>query len=175
MNAKAATLLEAFDGLPAGATVVEIGCVRFPHEIASDGWSTVHLAHAAQARGWRLYSVDIDPSAVRNARSATAGLPISVHLARGSEWLAGFAGPIDGLYLDGAAYPDEAVAQYEAANLSVGAVIAIDDIQPIVDQRLGIAAERGKGDLLLDVLDRDGWTVMIVDTVPGYRMAVASR
>lgn len=167
MNAKAAALLQAFENLGAGATVVEIGCVRFAQEIPSDGWSTVHLATAAADHGWKLHSVDVDPQAVEIACNATADLPGEVHLADGAEWLAAFAGPIDGLFLDGSADPAEAVAQYQAARLADRAVIVVDDVQPIGQQAWG------KGDLLLDALERDGFTVEVVDTEPGYRMAIA--
>lgn len=169
MNAKATTVLQAFDRLPAGAVVVEIGCVRFPSEISSDGYSTVHLARAATERRWVFHSVDIDPDAVEIAQAATEGLAVTVHCASGADWLGSCGLVIDGLYLDGAAEPEQAVAQYRVAELSGGAVIVIDDIQPI-----GLV-ERGKGDLLLDVLEADGWTVAIMDTEPGYRMAVATR
>lgn len=169
MNRKASTLLAALDALGAGATVVEIGCARFGHDIPSDGWSTVHLARAADECGWTLHSVDIDPAAVRNAEAVTEGLPVTVHNADGAAWLRDFAGPIDGLYLDGSANPAEAVAQYEAATLADGVVIAIDDVQAFNGN------EHGKGDLLLDRLRADGFTVELHDTEPGYRMAVARR
>ena len=168
MNAKARTMLSAFHGLPAGATIVEIGCVRFRHDIPSDGYSTVHLGAEARQRGWIVHSVDIDPVAVENARDLTAGMPVTVHEADGEAWLACFADMIDGLYLDGSASPEEALAQYEAAARADGpVVVVIDDVQAIA------GTERGKGNLLLDRLIGDLYTVEIVDTEPGYRMAVA--
>lgn len=174
VNAKAERLLAVFDGLPRGSVFVEIGCVRFPEEIASDGYSTVYLAEAAKENGWELHSIDIDAAAVQNAQALTENLPNAVHHADGAAWLKEFRGSIGGLYLDGAAQPQQAVDQYRAARLSDDAVIAIDDIQPIAAgdvERL----ERGKGDLLLDVLAADGWTVDIHKTIPGYLMAVATR
>lgn len=168
MNEKARTFLEAFSDLPIGSTVVEIGCARFGHEIPSDGWSTVHLARAAEEHGWTFHSVDIDPAAVATARDATFGLPVIVHEGDGAEWLRAFEGFIDGLYLDGSADPHEAVAQYEAADgYSPAPIIVIDDVQAID------GVERGKGNALLDRLEADGYTVEIKDTEPGYRMAVA--
>jgi len=169
MNGKASTLLSALDGLPEGATVVEIGCVRFPGEIASDGWSTYYLAQAATDRGWALHSVDIDPGAVEHARTAADGLACTVHHADGASWLAAFPDAIDGLYLDGSADPGEAVEQYRAATLTASPVVVIDDVQRIGDQ------QRGKANLLLDVLADDGFDVRVVGTEPGYLMAVAHR
>lgn len=169
MNLKAQTLLDALDCLDDGAVVVEIGCARFAHEIPSDGWSTVHLATAAGEAGWTLHSVDIDPSAVRVATAATDGLSVTLHNADGAAWLRRFRGTIDALYLDGSANPAEALAQYEAAKLADTAVVAIDDVQLLE------GFEHGKGDLLLDRLDADGFVVEVNDTEPGYRMAVAHR
>jgi predicted O-methyltransferase YrrM len=168
VNAKAARLLEALAGLPRGAVIVEIGCARFAEERSSDGFSTVHLAHAALEHGWELHSVDSDHHAVLIAEALTGALPCTVHHSDGAVWLA--AGPpIDGLYLDGDSIPEQALAQYRAAHLSPGAVIVVDDVQPIGDHG------RGKGELLLDVLAGDGFTVTIAETEPGYEMAVASR
>jgi hypothetical protein len=174
VNRKASTLLDGFATLPNGATVVEIGCARFAHEIPSDGWSTVHLARAAVRYDWTLHSVDIDLNAVQIARYATEGLPVTIHHADGAAWLAAFDSPIDGLYLDGSADPQEALTQYLAATLAARAVVAIDDVQLLAGH------EYGKGDLLLDRLRADGFDVVLHDTEPRlvgpcYRMAVASR
>lgn len=170
MNKKAAALLDAFKDLPDGANVVEIGCVRFTEEMASDGFSTVYLAQEALKRGWMFNSVDRDRGAVNRARIVTQDLPVSVHYADGREWLESFPDEIDGLYLDGAMSPGEAVSQYRAAKLAKKAVIAIDDVQSFFPYK------RGKGDLLLDVLEDDGWDVSVVETEwPNYKMAIARR
>lgn len=169
MNLKARRLLATFGQLPAGATVVEIGCIRFQMELASDGFSTVYIAAWALARGWKFHSVDIDPLSIRRATTAVGELPVTLHHADGREWLTAFPGPIDALYLDGSVNPDEALAQYRAANLAAAAVVVVDDVQQIDE------CERGKGELLLDVLERDGFTVQTFDTEPRYQMAVAKR
>lgn len=174
MNGKAERLLAAFDHLPAGAVIVEIGCVRTSQEVPSDGYSTVYLAEAAQEKDWAFYSIDSDPAAVANARTLTEDLPVSVQQADGATWLAGFVIPISGLYLDGAADAAQAVDQYDAASLADDAMIVIDDIQPIHEDHHD-PLERGKGDLLLDVLEADGWSVEIHETEPDYLMAVATR
>lgn len=170
MNRKAETLIAAFQHLRGGATVVEIGCVRFTEERPSDGYSTVHLACAAEDNGWEFHSIDRDAGAVNRARLVTQELPVSVHWSDGRDWLDSFAGPINALYLDGSSSPGEAVGQYRAAKLAADAVIAIDDVQTIFPY------ERGKGDLLLDVLADDGYEVTVVDTEPpNYRMAIARK
>lgn len=168
MNRKAQRLLTSFGHLPSGSTVVEIGCVRVAEEVPTDGFSTFYLAQAAAERGWVFHSVDIDPNAVRAARKVTRGLPVKVHRARGVDWLAKFDEPINGLYLDGAADPQQAVDQFRNAKLAQGAVIVIDDVQPIA------SSPRGKGDLLIDTLKDVGFRVRVYKTEPGFLMAVAT-
>lgn len=170
MNRKARTLLSALEHLPEGSNVVEIGCVRFTEERPSDGFSTVYLAHAAAENGWQFNSVDCDAGAVNRARLITADLPVSVHWADGRDWLAEFPGPIHALYLDGALTPGEAVGQYRAAALAKDAVIVIDDVQTVYPYA------RGKGDLLIEILEEDGFEVAVYNTEPPhYKMAVARR
>ena len=168
MNRKAECLLQAASHLPAGATIVEIGCCRQPHEVASDGFSTVYLADAAVERGWTFHSVDYDMNAIRIAQEVTNG-GVMLHLAEAEKWLYEFQGAIDLLYLDGSSSAEEALWQYEAAELKSQATVVIDDVQQLPGQ------ERGKGNILLDLLEQDGFTVTVYDTEPGYRMAVAKR
>lgn len=170
VNRKATALLAAFDGLPAGALIVEIGCARFAREVPSDGWSTVHLARAAAEHGWRFQSVDIDDNAASVARDLLSSFDLDgdVWVDDGAEWLTACSAPIHGLYLDGSADPEEALKQYEAATLAPGAVVVVDDVQAIGD------ADFGKGDVLLERFAADGLVVEIVDTEPPrYQMAVA--
>lgn len=169
MNAKAERLLAAAEGLPEGAILVEIGCIRTSSEMASEGWSTVYLAHAAKEHGWEFHSVDSDGRAITSAHAATGSEGVTLHPADGAAWLALFDGVIDFLYLDGSADASEAVMQYLAAPLAWGATVVVDDVQPIGAQ------QQGKGDALLDLLAKDGYRVEISSTEPGYLMAVATR
>lgn len=175
MNLKAKRLLWAFNGLPDGATVVEIGCVRMDMEVNSEGFSTVYLAKRAKERNWKFFSVDIDPNAVTRARRQTEHLPVSVQQADGATWLEVFNLEIDGLYLDGAAEPIQAVEQYFAAELAEKAVIVIDDVQGIKGEDGSPDLKDGKGTALLGILKKDGWRVRTYDTEEGYKMAVARR
>lgn len=172
MNLKARRLLKAGEGLGEGAVVVEIGCVRNEAEVPSDGYSTVYLGRRAKRRAWEFHSVDIDPAAIHAARSACEGLPVALHQADGEEWLRRFRRPIDLLYLDGAADPEQAVRQYRAAKLAHGATVVIDDAQPIVGDGLNLA--QGKASTILTLLEQDGFRVKVYETEPGYRMAVAT-
>lgn len=174
MNGKARVLLDAFSDLGDGAVVVEIGCVRFDYEVPSDGWSTVYLAQAALKHGWTFHSVDIDAGAVGRAVEAVGNLPAIIHHSDGERFLRAFPHQIDGLYLDGAADPAQALAQYNVASLAPSAVIAVDDIQ-LIKLSNGARYEQGKGTLVLDKLIEDGFTVRILPTETNYQMAVATR
>lgn len=170
MNRKASTLLAALDALPKGSVVVEIGTIRQDHDVPSDGFSTYYLAKRAVERDWEFHSVTNEPENTATARRVIdAG--VGLHTADGAEWLGEFTKPINALYLDGAASPEEAMEQYWAANLAPGAIIAIDDVQNI-----DYEYERGKGTLLLDALAEEGYEVEIKPTEePDYLMAIATR
>ena len=176
MNAKAALLLELTEGLGAGAVVVEVGTMRFGHEAPSDGASTLYLARRAKERGWKFVSIDNDEAAFLNAakvlRVHDLQAVADLRLDDGAIVLANLIGPIDFLYLDGAADPGEALAQFEAAEHRIApwAVVAIDDIQEI---RPG--EPLGKGERLLPALEARGWTVEVRPTEPGYAMAICRR
>lgn len=169
MNRKAARILAATATVGVGATVVEIGCVRFDREIGSDGWSTVYLARRAKRRAWRFSSVDVDESAIAKAAAACEGLPVSLVCDDGERFLRGYGHMIDCLYLDGGGSSLAALGQYRAARLAPGAVVIVDDCQPFDDQPAGKATH------LIGRLERDGFDAVAYDTEPGYRMLVAAR
>jgi predicted O-methyltransferase YrrM len=166
VNGKAAQLLSICAWLPKGAVVVEIGCMRYPNEIASEGYSTFYLAQECEKRGFEFHSVDNNQEAIS---LATTHVPSKFrsHLADGEEWLRAFTKPIDFLYLDGALDPEQTERQFTAATLAPGAVVAIDDVQ---NER---SLRQGKGTALLPRLEREGWQVTVVPTVNGYEMAFA--
>lgn len=174
MNRKASTLLAALADTPDGVTVVEIGTIRFDHELPSEGYSTVYLAEQAAARGWKFHSVSDDKAATDTARSL---IPegVKLHTKDGTKWLTAFKARIDALYLDGSSDPVETLEQYRAAKLAGSCVVIVDDVQPVGEH------ERGKGELLLDVLAEDGFDVEMFVTEPvwgpepDYMMAVAKR
>ena len=173
MNRKAETLLAATEGLGAGAFVVEVGTMRFDHEAPSDGASTLFLAERAKERGWKFVSIDNSEAAILNARTVLVGRglddAVELCLGDGEATLARMPGYIDFLYLDGAADPREALAQFMAARgkLAYRAGVAVDDVQEIAG-----AGPQGKGSLLLDRARELGWDVEVRETEPGYLMAV---
>ena len=176
MNAKAALLLELTEGLGGGMVVVEGGTMRAPQEVASDGASTLYLARRAKERGWRFVSIDNDLDALINARTVlfaeSLDGAVTLQVGDGATVLFDMPDSIDFLYLDGAADPGEALAQFEAAkgNLAPSAIVAVDDIQEI---RPG--EPLGKGERLLPALQARGWTVEVTPTEPGYAMAICRR
>lgn len=165
MNLKAQALLKAFDRLPAGAVIVEVGCVRFDHEIPSDGFSTIYLGQRAKERGWNVTSIDISPEAVDIACRLISGLPVTMMRGDGATLIAEMDW-IDGLFLDGSADPADTVNQYLASDKPT--IVVVDDAQAIERNELGKATN------VIEHLMADGYDIEIVDTEPGYRMLIAS-
>ena len=149
-----------------GKTIVEIGCMRseLRHPITelhpsccNDGHSTYFWA----LTGLRVFSVDIDRSAVRRARSHCHKFSnCSIYCQDGIEFLKYFRGSIDLLFLDawdvipGTNYAEEHVTAYLTAkpNLAESHVISIDDTD---------IGNRGKGELLIPILETDGYEILV--------------
>src|SRR3990167_9278189 len=177
VNSKAARLLQETEHLGLNSVVIEIGSLRSSQETPSDGWSTYYLAQRANERLWEFISIDNNPETsqlCRNVLGREGALGARIHILTddGALFLQSWSGAIDCLYIDGAASPEEAMAQFEAAehSLHVGSVILIDDIQSFAE-----AGAQGKGTLLVPALVEKGWQVDIVPTEPGFLMAVVKN
>lgn len=171
-NNKAATLCKLTEPLGFRSIVVELGCIRYSDEVASDGWSTVYLASRAEERGWEFHSIDIDPQALQMATAMLLknGLTeASLHHADATEWLLGFSGVIDCLYMDGPDDPNANLSQLIAAYDRLRYLVIVDDTQEYGGNRWG------KGSMTLPFLEGKGWVVRHYLTVPGYRMSCAMR
>lgn len=172
-NNKAATLYRLTESLALGSVIVEIGCIRYDEETASeDGWSTLYLASRAQRRGWEFHSIDKDLQAIQTARSVLLKnvLPEArLHHADATEWLLGFDGVIDCLYMDGPDDPTINLNHLIAAYDKLRDLVIIDDTQEYGGNRWG------KGSMTLPYLESKGWIVVHYLTDPGYRMSCAMR
>lgn len=126
-NRKAEVLLAAFDMAPDGLSV-ELGCIRQEHEVPEDGYSTVHLARSAAERGREFRSFDNEQPTVDLANRVLQreGLDPLVECRDGATAVTEL-GPISFLYLDSHRDPEISLAQYRAAELAPGAIVAIDD------------------------------------------------
>ena len=162
-NAKTRTLIAALDGAPPGL-IVEIGCVREPYELPSDGWSTMYLARAAdeQGRVMRSFDSNAENVALCNRLLNDYSFPPCVEVEDGEEALASLRTPIAFLYLDAGDDPSETLRQYRAAegNLAPGAVVCVDDVAP-------------KAPLLIAYFASIGQEYEIVPTEPGCEMLIA--
>lgn len=172
-NNKAATLCKLTEPLGFGSIVVEVGCIRYSDEVASeDGWSTVYLARRAEERKWQFHSVDNDLQALQVAATVLLknGLTETrLHHADATEWLLRFSGVIDCLYMDGLDDPNTNLSQLIAAYDKLQYMVIVDDTQEYGGNRWG------KGSMTLPFLEGKGWIVRHYLTVPGYRMSCAMR
>ena len=93
----------------------------------------------------------------------------SLHHADATEWLLGFRGVIDCLYMDGPDDPNANLSQLIAAYDRLRYLVVVDDTQEYEGNRWG------KGSATLPFLEGKGWVVRHYLTVPGYRMSCATR
>ncbi|ADB18364.1 glycosyl transferase group 1 [Pirellula staleyi DSM 6068] len=167
MNRKAERLLEAFATAPEGV-IVEVGAVRFRQEIASDGYSTVHLGRACQESGRRFYSLEnsIETTSLANDILQSNGLPKSV-VSVDAVWALRGIQNVALLYLDGSDNPDEALSQLLATSFCLGGMVVVDDCHNYLGNRLG------KGTRIAEFLENQGVEYKVVDTEPDYKMLIA--
>ena len=163
MNRKAEVLLKWLAEAPAGP-VVEIGCMRYDHELESEGFSTYYLARQCAEEGRDFYSYDINPEHVRNAKNIMGqfGLIGTVQCMSGTVGLSKVRG-IGFLYLDSSDNPNHTMDQYLIADMAPGGIIVIDDCHSYS------AGPYGKGTQVIESVGLDN---LILEVTGGYRMAV---
>jgi predicted O-methyltransferase YrrM len=161
-NRKAQLLLDMVARAPRGL-VVEVGCLRQVHEVATDGFSTWYLARRCLDLGLDFRSCDLDPThaALANEVLQAAGLAPCVMVGDGSAILKAL-GPVSLLYLDSSDDPRDTLDQYEVATLMPGAIVVVDDAQAYASNRLG------KATLLAERLTEDRIPFDLVPTEPGF-------
>jgi len=110
---------------------------------------------------------------VENARAILSehGLKANFINGDGRQVILGLTTPIGLLYLDGSNDPGETIEQLKTAEgkLLPGSVIAIDDVQRVGDN------PEGKGEQALPYARDQEWDVQMLNTEPGFRMAVLRR
>ncbi len=160
-----ARFLDAAKAIP-DPVIVETGCVR-----AEDDWgagcSTLLLGYYLRQHGGHLHSVDLNEKNVVNARTWTTGLPVTVHHADSRDFLRGYSGKIDLLYLDSA---DVDTPGYQQCCLDE-AVLALPKLSPsaailIDDSPWSSGKWTGKGGLAIPWLMKQGWKISLA----GYQV-----
>lgn len=139
--------------------IVETGTIRSdePRYVRGDGHSARKFAEYLRFNGGVLYSIDIDPEAVKLAKSILniqyADVEIHVIHSDSVEWLLNFEQEIDILYLDSANDSKLILNEAKAGcpKLKEGGYILIDDI----DESLG---EKGK--LVIPYLEKQGYELI---------------
>ena len=163
MNFKASILLKWLAKAPPGP-VVEIGCMRYPRETESEGFSTFYLAKQCAAEGRSFTSCDVSQKSVMNARQIMSdhGLLGDVRLIDGVTGVKSVQN-IAFLYLDSSDVATDTWEQFKAANLAPGAIVVIDDCHPYTPGRYG------KGTKVIEMIGEDNVTF---ESYQGYKMAI---
>lgn len=163
-NPKAKLLLDLASKAPQGL-IVEIGCIRDEKEVFEDGFSTPYFAQFAQNNGYQFLSFDIEPKCVEIANRVLKNYGLATHaeIGDGKDVLKNLTLPISFLFLDSHRHPDFSFQQLLNAELEPGAIVAVDDAQPIDNY------EFGKAHFIKQVLDTKEYPYSIVDTFPGWR------
>ena len=164
---------EANASTPQEGAVVEIGCIRYPFESPLEGASTLYFARWCQEANRKFVSIDVERAHLENARRLLDEQDLAADLvhADGQEAISNLSVPIGLLYLDGSNDPNETLEQFKAAEdkLTARAIVALDDVQQIDSNSMG------KGESAIPYARERGWEVELLDTDPGYRMAVLRR
>lgn len=139
-NLKAKLLLEQLEKAPDGL-VVEIGCIREDHEVLEDGFSTYYIAKWCHENDREFRSFDTTKEAVNIANSVLYkhNLYECVEIKDGKQAIKELSQPISFLFLDSHYHPSFSLEQFRTAELVPGAVVIVDDAQPIKEHKFGKA------------------------------------
>jgi len=145
-------------------TIVETGTARGGHmAFSGDGGFTIITGYWCSLNGAKLYSVDINPTALKNARTMILDYEEAIDLIEDDSvhFLKNFNKKIDFLYLDSLDFekdnPEPSqrhhLAEIEAAydKLKPNSVVMIDDCD---------LPHGGKGKLVIDYLVKRGWEIV---------------
>lgn len=142
-NKKAELIIQCLKEAPPGI-VVEAGCIREETEVVEDGFSTPYIANECNEQGRWFFSFDTEGEhvAIANRVLLEMGFGPQVECMDakvGIEKTCPTFGPIAFLFLDSHRHPAFTLDQFKAAHLCAGAVVIIDDAQPIDDYEFGKA------------------------------------
>ncbi len=164
-NGRYKTFLRTMDlmGERDSKMLVETGTARCGLQDAKgDGASTVVFGQWAKQHGAVLYSVDIDPQAIKNAAADLGDCRDCVKLVEGDSiaFLAGFGQPVDLLYLDSFDYdehdPEPSQQHHLKEIMAIMPRLHDQSIVLIDDCKL---AGGGKGKLAIAYLLEHGWKI----------------
>lgn len=139
MNNKALHLIKLLQKAPPGL-LVEVGGIREPKEIPTEGFSSYYFALECKKSGRPFISCEIESANVKMARVMLAayGLHPEIVNADGKDFLSQ-CGPVSFLYLDSSRFPAHTWEQYLAASIVPGGVVSIDDAHEIDGHEYGKA------------------------------------
>lgn len=168
------TFNELFNRIDGEMVIVETGTIRNnePRYMRGDGHSARKFAEYLRYNGGVLYSIDIDPDAVKLAKSILniqySDIEIHVINSDSVQWLSNFEGDIDVLYLDSANDSELILNEAKAGcpKLKKGGYLLIDDI----DESLG---EKGK--LVIPYLEKEGYELIKKDYQALFRKPFNTR
>lgn len=165
-NRKAQLLLDCLKRAPRGP-VAEIGSVRCPEEVDTDGFSTIYLARACEADDRTFHSFDVDHAAVDNANTLLRAHDLREVASIGDGLCAMWAmPPMAMLYLDSHALARYTTDQFCAAKILPGGIVVIDDAHEFNGQK------HGKATGVVPICEALGFDVEFVPTEFGYTAAV---
>jgi predicted O-methyltransferase YrrM len=157
-NKKAELLLTKLNEAPPGLCV-EIGCIREDHEVLEDGYSTYYLARHCKTYDRIFVSYDIEQKCVDIANDMLERYMLNPIVKKADGKIAlKQSGPIAFLFLDSHRHPSFSLEQYREAELVPGAILIVDDAQPIDDH------EFGKAQFIKEIFDHNNIPYEIVDT-----------
>lgn len=157
-NKKAELIVESLLRAPKGIAF-EAGCIREDHEVVEDGFSTPFIVDVCVKQKRLVMSCDTEQAHVdiANAVLKERGLPEVVQCLDAKHGIA-VADPIAFLFLDSHRHPAFTLDQYRAAELVDGAIVIIDDAQPIDEFKFG------KAQFVKDFFDFHGIPYEIIET-----------
>jgi len=166
---KAELLLKYLPMAPVGP-VFEVGCLRSEFESEEDGYSTLYLLNYCTNNDINFISIDNDKDTVELAKKVLNQHRLDeerILLGDGAETIKKLDRNISFLYLDSHKDPVYTLEQYKAACLNKGAILIIDDSQPIERWQFG------KATLVKNVFDKYKVEYKIITTLPGYSALIA--
>lgn len=141
--------------------LVETGTIRAEEDWGGAGFFTYLAGAYVHRRGGVLHSVDASPASCAFARewASVFGDAVRVHQARSEEFLAGFGGPIDVLYLDSLDATEPGHAEHALAELQAALPRLHGRSLVVVDDCPWRGGWTGKGARVVPWMLENGWAL----------------